>query len=946
MTRIGRIRAWLGVAVFAVALLVVVDAQERAAQAPPPQVSETRIPIDPRITVRTLPNGLRTYVRANRLPAGRAELRLVVNAGSVLEDDDQRGLAHFVEHMAFNGTRRFPRQEMAGFLQSIGMRFGSHVNAYTGFDETVYQLHVPTADPRTFTRALDMIEDWALGVTFDPVEVERERGVILEEWRLGLGPDARIRDAQWPVLFQGSPYAERLPIGVPEVIQGVTRDRIRQFYRDWYRPELMGVVAVGDFDAAAVDLALSARFSAWPTSLPQRTRPPVDVPAQRDVRFAIATDPEAGATTLGVLRMTPAREQGTTTYYRQMTIDRLVAAMFSERLADISQRPDAPFLAAQASKSLFVRPVEMTAIQAVVTGPSAVTGGIRALLSEWQRVAASGFTEAELDRQKRSLARALAQALVEKDTSDSVELADEFVRNFLTGESLPGIVREEAMARQILDTLTLEEVNRVAASWLPEDNRVVMVGAPARADAPVPDSAALSAAISEASAVPGARPVEDVDNSPLVAPLPKPGSVVDAREPVPGVFEWRLSNGARVVVYPTTNRTDEVLMRAFSPGGWSLAPAAQHVAAVTAADVIGDGGLARWSRPALTKRLAGNTAGLRVDIEDDHEGLRGGSSAGDLETLLQLVYLSFTAPRADESAFAVYREQVRRVLEADAARPEVRFARAVREALTNSHPRAVPLTPANVAQMSLTESMAVYRDRFSDAGDFTFVFVGNVTPDRLRPLVERYVASLPGGRRVETARDLGIRSPDTIVRRDLTAGSEPRSQVSLSFTGTFANTPDARLRIATMAQMLGGSLTRTLREEMGGTYGVSVNPQFFWYPRAEYRLTIEFACDPDRLDALLAATWRTIEQFRVAGPSANQIADALVTRRRDREVWQRDNAELLGRLWTSYARGEAPALALDDSALDASITLEALREAARQVLTTDRHVLVTLSPER
>jgi zinc protease len=905
-----------------------------------------RIPIDPRITVRTLPNGLRTYVRANRTPAGRAELRLVVNAGSVLEEDDQRGLAHFVEHMAFNGTRRFPRQDMASFLQSIGMRFGSHVNAYTGFDETVYQLHVPIGDPRVLSRAIDMIEDWALNVTFDPAEVERERGVILEEWRLGLGPDARLRDAQWPVLFAGSRYADRLPIGVPEVIRQASRDRIRQFYRDWYRPEMMAVIAVGDFDAAATDLMLSARLSAWPTSLPQRTRPDINVPPSTETRFAVATDAEAGATTLGVLRFTPAREQGTTAYYRQMTIDRLIAAMFSERLADVSRRPDAPFLAAQAGKSLFVRPVEMTALQAMVANPGSIAAGVQALLAEWQRVVAFGFTGEELDRQKRSLGRGLAQALVEQDTSDSVELADEFVRNFLTGESLPGIVREEAMARQILESLTIADVNQIAAAWLPESNRVLMVGAPARTDAPLPTHDALALAMRPAAAGPASASIEAVDASPLVAPLPSPGRIVSERTPVPGVVEWTLSNGARVVIHPTTHRTDEVLLRAFSPGGWSLAPQTEHVVAVTAAEVVSDGGLGRWSRSGLVKRLAGVNAGLRVDIDDDHEGIRGAASASDLETLLQLVHLSFTAPRADPQAFQVFREQVKRSLEAESARSEVLFAHAVQAALTGEHPRAQPLTPAAADRLDLDQSMALYRDRFGDAGDFLFMVVGNVTPSALRPLAERYLASLPTRGRIEAPRDLGVRTPPGIVRRDIRVGQDPRSQVSLSFTGTFVNTPVARQQITTMAQMLGGHLTRVLREEMGGTYGVGVEPQFFWYPQPEYRVTVTFACDPDRLDALLAATWKTIEQFREVGPSANQVADALVTRRRDREAWQRDNEQMMARLLQAYTRGEDLRQALDDAALDREITVETVRDAARQVLSPDRYVLVTQRPDR
>lgn len=947
MHRLRRLQLWVGLWAFVLATVVVAQGAQTT-QAPPAQrpAPTDRIPVDPRITVRTLPNGLRTYVRVNKQPAGRAELRLVVNAGSVQEEDDQRGLAHFVEHMAFNGTRRFPRQDMAAFLQSIGMRFGSHVNAYTGYDETVYQLHVPTDDPRVFTRALDMIEDWAQGVVFDPAEIERERGVVLEEWRLGLGADARIRDAQWPVLLKGSPYAERFPIGLPDVIRQASRDRIRQFYRDWYRPELMAVIAVGDFDGPAVDLALSARFGTWPTSFPPKTRNDRPIPEQEATRFAIGTDPEAGNTTVGLVRVQPAREQGTFGYYRAMTIDRLIAAMFNERLADVSRRTDAPFLAAQAGRTLFVKPAEITMLQALVADPVSLPRGLTALQAEWLKVARFGFTAEELDRQSRSLARGMAQALVENNTSPSVDLADEFVRNFLHGESLPGIVREEAMLRDVLGSLTLEEVNRVAASWLPSHNRVVMVGAPSKAGAPVPDAGALGKALQDAEAVTSAPTVERVDNSPLVERAPAPGRIVREETHSGGLLEWRLNNGVRVVVLPTTHKTDEVVLRAVSPGGWSRVPEADHVAGVTASDVVTEGGLGRWSRAGLVKRLAGVNAGMRMDIDTYFEGVRGAASAADLETLLQLVYLSFTAPRSDAESFQVYREQLRRALEADATQPEAVFQRAVEAAVTANHPRAQSLSAEATARMDFARSLAVYRDRFGDASDFTFVLVGNLDLARVRPLVQQYLATLPAQGREEAPADLGIRPPTGVVRRDLRAGTEPRSQVSVTFSGAFSGSAEARLQIEMMGQMLGGNLTRALREDLGGTYGVGVEPQFEWAPTPSYRLTVSFACDPDRRDALLAAMWRTIEQFRADGPSPGQVADGLLTHRRDREAWQKDNNALAVRLAQAYLRGESPAEALDDSRLDAAITVTALRDAARQVLSPERYVLVTLMPER
>src|SRR6185503_4582700 len=390
--------------VASVLVTATVTAQQSSAQTAPPTSVQTAalsdtIPVDPLITRRTLPNGLRYYVRANKVPAGRAELRLAVKAGSVLEDDDQRGLAHFVEHMAFNGTRHFPKQDVVAFMQALGMRFGAHVNAHTGFDETVYQLQVPIGNPAILDRALLVLEDWAQSVTFDPQEVERERGVILEEWRLGLGADARVRDAQMPILLNGSRYADRLPIGRPEVIRTASLARLKQFYTDWYRPDLMAVVVVGDFDVPAVEKGIAAYFGPIPAAASPRSRPDYAVPDRPGTRYTVVTDKEVTTTTVGVFNWMAARDQKTLGAYRQQMVERLFAGLLSDRLDEIAQKPAAPFLAAQTSRGLLVRTTEITALNALVP-EDGVARGLTAVLAEIERVARFGFTQTELDRQK------------------------------------------------------------------------------------------------------------------------------------------------------------------------------------------------------------------------------------------------------------------------------------------------------------------------------------------------------------------------------------------------------------------------------------------------------------------------------------------------------------------------------------------------------------------
>src|ERR1700730_10487629 len=475
------------------------------------------VPVDPLITVGTLPNGLRYYIRANRQPQARAELRLVVNAGSVLEDEDQRGLAHFVEHMSFNGTLHFPKQDVAGFMQSLGMRFGAHVNAHTSFDETVYELQVPTNNPAVIDRSLLVLEDWAHNVSFDPVEIDRERGVILEEWRLGLGADERIQDAQFPLLLRGSRYADRLPIGKPETIQNVNHERLKQFYLDWYRPDLMAVVAVGDFDKPTIEAEIKSHFGSIPPAASSaKPRPAYAVPDQPGTSYSVITDPEATATHIGVYNKRAARDQSTLGADRQQMVEQLFSGTLTARLDEIAHRPDAPFLGAEANRGLFVRTEETTTLDAIVA-EAGVERGLSSLFTEIDRVARFGFTATELNRQRLNLQQFLEKAVVEKDKSPSGPLANEFVRNFIQGEPIPGIVYEYGLNQRFLPQITLAEINGLAREWIPDRNRLVVVSAPEKDRPTLPGEAKLAAVISAASGGPLTPYVDAVSTQPLLA---------------------------------------------------------------------------------------------------------------------------------------------------------------------------------------------------------------------------------------------------------------------------------------------------------------------------------------------------------------------------------------------------------------------------------------------
>jgi len=940
--------------VLLVATVVTALGLARAQQPAPPPIPaavlaaklEEPVPVDPLITVGTLPNGFRYYIRENHLPQARAELRLAVNAGAVLEDDDQRGLAHFVEHMAFNGTTHFPANAVPTFMQSLGVRFGAHVNAHTGFDETVYELQIPTDNPSVIDRSLLIFEDFAHNVTFDPREVDKERGVILEEWRLGLGADERIHDLEFPLMLKGSRYADRLPIGKPEIIRNVTYDRLKQFYKDWYRPDLMAVIVVGDINKASIEAQIKSHFGSIPPSVSPRLRPSFAVEERPGTSYSVLTDPEADNTRISVINTRNAREQSTIGAYRRYMVERLFGAMLSERLDELSQAPNAPFLRAQTDRSLFVRTAEVTSLDAEVA-KGGIERGLSALFTELARVARFGFTAPELSRMKLNLERGLERSVIEREKSPSGPLADEFVRNFIETEPIPGIVYEYGLNQRFSPEITIAEVNAVAKDWMPDRNRLVAISAP-EADKPtLPDEVKLAGVISASNNEKLTAYVDTVTNKPLLARAPTAGTVAKTSPTdALGITEWTLSNGVRVVLKPTTFRQDEILFRAVSPGGLSLASDEDFISAETADTVIAQGGLGTFSRLDLDKLMAGTTASVRADIASTEEGLAGGAARKDLETMFQLIYLTFTAPRADPVSFKVLTDQLKVNLANRQAQPDVLFSQALTAALTQNHPRAQPLTPAAVDRMNLAKSLAFYKERFADAGDFVFVFVGSFDLPTMKPLVEKYLGSLPSTRKTETVKDVGIHPPAGVVERQVKSGIAPRSQVSIVFTGPFQNDEQHRVIATAMAETLAGNLQRTLREDLGGTYGVNVTPSYTKRPDGEYRISITFACDPARTDALVKTAFQVIDEFKRLGPGLGQVADTRATLVRELETNIASNTYLLNRILFKYEFGEDVREVFNMRPFYDQVTVPAVRDAAREYLNTSRYVEVTLVPEK
>jgi len=925
------------------ALLAACSAAPPLAPAPVAEMEEASLPVDPRITVGKLENGLTYYVLPHRKPETRAQLWLVVDAGSVLEDDDQKGLAHFVEHMAFNGTENYPKQEIVDYIERVGMRFGAHLNAYTSFDETVYMLQVPTDDPELMEKGLDILREWAGRITFDPEEVEKERGVVLEEWRLGRGAWGRIRDKQYPVLMHGSRYADRLPIGEPDIIEHASRETIVRFYDDWYRPDLMAVIAVGDFDRGEMIDRIEKTFDDLRPRGESRPRPSVLLPDHVETLLSAVTDEELPYSSINVVTKLPFRAMETRSEYRRSLVERLYGSMLNARFFELSQKPDAPFLRAGMGFGNLTRTADQIGRSAGAR-EGKVIDALRVLVEETARVEQHGFNESELERAKTSYLRGIEQAALERDKTDARAFTSEIVRNFLENEAMPGIEVELDMTRELLPTITLEEVNALAKETSGTENRVILVSGPDKT--PLPSDEEIMAVVRDAGAVTLAAWDDTTPDGPLVGEEPAGGKVVDEGGiPEIGVTEWTLSNGVHVVIKPTDFQNDSVSVSAWSPGGNSMVPDEEYKTAVLATTVVNESGLGALSNVELRKALTGKVAGVRPYIGGTSEGMWGSSSARDLETLLQLVYLHFNGTRLDDDAMAAWKTRMIENLRNELLDPNTVFSREYTKVRTNDHPRMRPLTIEDVEGLNAAAALAHFRERFADASDFTFFFVGNVDLDVLRPLVEKWLGSLPSTGRAEEKRIIDIPFPEGTPRVEVQKGKEPKSRVRIEFGGKTEWSREASTDARLLSEVMNIRLREILREDMGGVYGVSIWGGISREEPQEFSYEVGFGCAPEQVEPLTNAVFDAIREVQANGIGETYLEKVRETWRRSREEQEKQNSFWIGVLSSVKRWGDDPMELLDLQRQLDRISSENVQSAANRYLDLDDYMLGVLNPE-
>ncbi|CAM2009241.1 M16 family metallopeptidase [Acanthopleuribacter pedis] len=863
------------------------------------------IPVDPDVLIKKLDNGLTYYIRKNAKPENRAELRLVVNAGSILETEEQLGLAHFLEHMAFNGTKNFEKQELIDYLESIGMRFGADINAYTSFDETVYMLEVPTDDQGVVDTAFQILEDWAHQITIDPVEVDKERGVVVEEWRRGRGAQMRIMQQQLPLLYKDSRYAERLPIGKVEVIENAPAEQLAKFYRDWYRPDLMAVVAVGDFDPKMVEAKIKKHFGHLknPKNAPERVM--YDVPPHKETLFQAVTDPELTNATLRIEYKRAGEETKTLADMRRGLLEGLYQAMLNDRLAELLQQANPPFLFGSASSGSYARTAAAFRQFAVVQETGFETG-LRALLTEAARVKRHGFTQSELDRKRAEYLRSLESAYKERDKTEHRDFIGEYVNHFLEGEMAISAGQSLELGKAILPTIQLDEVNKATENWITEENRVILLAAPEKEGLKLPTKDAVLGMIKEIAAADVAPYADNASEEPLIAKVPKPGKVTAEHQfESVGVTKWELSNGATVYLKPTDFKNDEILFSSSQKGGSSLVDADDLIAVGTTTAIMGQSGLGAFDAIQLRKKTADKLVRVGPYIGSFSQGLNGACTPEDLETMFQLAHLYYTAPRFDQKAFLSVKNRYQAIIKNRSSRPETVWGDERQKVLYQDHPRRQPWTAARLEHMSLETSRDTYQRLFSDVGGTNYVFVGNFDLAAMKPLVETYLASLPGTDAEKNWRDTKDRRvkgrKEVVVRK----GSEPKAIVSLLYHGEAEFEQNQVLPLMVLNRVLTIRLREIMREDMGGVYNVGVGGSQSRLPIGSFSNRISFSCNPEKVDELVKAANDEIQRLIKDGfeePYLQKVTEAL---HREHEVDLKENSYWRGVIG-SYVRWGLP----------------------------------------
>lgn len=930
------------ISVITIGLLLVVLSKRTIAQ----QVQASPLlPFDKEVKVGKLSNGFSYYIRRNVEPLNRAVFYLVNKVGSILEEENELGLAHFVEHMAFNGTKHYPKNELVSYLQKMGVKFGADLNAYTSFDETVYQLPIPSDHPEHITSAMQIMRDWAQDLNMEDDQIQAERGVILEEKRLRKGVNQRIQDITLPVLLNQSRYSRRLPIGTDEVLTSFKPATIKEFYKKWYRPELQALIVVGDIDVQEIEKQIKAKFSdlSKPKNAPEREV--YEVPLAGKNSFTVITDQEIPNLSLQVLIKQSGTEYKTEADIRNSMLRMLFNSMLTTRLNELSKQENPPFLASSAGFSSIMAGLDAASLSAT-TKPNELEKGFKAVLTELERVRQHGFTQSEMDRIKETFINGQDYQYKEKDKISSNTYVKEYVQVFLKDNASPGIDYLYNFYKTHIGPIKLEEVNAFVAAYDFGSNRDMIITAPESDRAGLPTEATVLNWITE---VQGKRHEaykdEDYGNS-LIESLPAKGKIVkETYHKDIDLTEWQLSNGVKVFLKPTDFKHDQIVFNSFSPGGNSLYPDSDFQSAINAPGIVAGSGIGKYDAKTLPKVLSGKILRVEPFISERNEGLNGQSSIKDLETTFQLIYLYFTAPRLDDGVIKGALNNAKTNILNRYNSPENVFADTANAILGNYHFRRSPLTLEKINEINPTRSLAIFKERFADASDFTFVFTGSLNVDSIKQLAEQYLAALPVMHRKEKAKDLGIRIPEGKITKTIYKGKEQKASVQLVLTGKYQYTESNHWNMKALQEILKIKLTERLREKEGGVYTSNVSINYGKFPKPSYSVSVSFGCAPENVEKLIQATQEEMKSLIQNGPGSVDLEKYKAEENRAIELAMKTNNYWHNNLVNRIQNNENPSEILNITKTINAITEKSVQTVAKEYLDTKNVIRFVLLPE-
>lgn len=913
-------------------------------------VFSQNIPVDASVRIGTLQNGMKYYIKKNSLPEKKVEFRLAINAGSILENDDQRGLAHFMEHMNFNGTKNFPDNKLVDVLQSIGVKFGQHLNAYTSFDETVYMLPVPLDKPGNLDLGLKVMEDWAFNASLTDAQINKERGVVLEELRLGLGADKRMMDKYLPKLLYKSHYADRLPIGKKEILENFKPETIRQFHKDWYRPNLMALVVVGDINVDEIERKIKENFSKYKNPDKPKERKVFDLPNHAETLVAIETDPDATNSSIQfTMKDKDAYTPDTTVeQYNKSIVEGLTSQMINNRLRELINSNTPPFTFGSVYHGgTFSRTKE--AFQGfALTKEGDQLNALKVLLEETERAKKFGFTKEELDRAKAQTLSRMETSYKNRDKTESENLVDEYVRNFLEKEPMPGIAWEYENYKKVIPTVTVEQVNNVVKDFVKDDSRVIVMTGPKKETVTMPTEAQVLKIFDDVKLAQLKPYEEKAVIKQLVKPFKSDGKITNTETDAKlGTTTWTLSNGAKVTFKKTDFKDDEIVFSARSLGGSSLIADADYIKTQFAFPALAEAGVNGVSKADLTKYLTGKQASVNTSIGGLTENLSGRTIPKDLGTAMELIYAYFTGLNYDPASFNAYKTKQSAMMDNMLSNPQFYYSNENAKFMNQKNPRFTSIIPlaADWEKTDYKKAYDIYKEKFANAGNFQFYFVGNIDEPKLKELVLQYIASLPSTGKTTNYKDTGYRQMTGNFDKVYKKGKDPKSMVSISYSGETKYDEKEALALSALGEIATIKVIEKLREDESGIYGGGARGYIGKIPYGNYSFSISFPCGPENVEKLKKAAFAEIQKLIDNGPEQKDLDKYKEGETNDDKTSLKENSYWLSNLSNYQLQGGDKYEIINHLDKVKALTTKDIQAVAKKYLTMNSRITSTLMPE-